>query len=292
MGAVLADRIPRATALTLSYGLQTATNLALGILLVVAPAPLVYAAAVARGLLGHPDETRSQRDPAGPVGDARGAHGGQRRIEHDGRPRHPDRSARRCRADAVVGSRRCRARHGDRRGAVGARGPRHPPRAHRRRATPRSTSARSCRRRWAVCGRPVPSPTSRRCSASAACSSSWSACSTSSSRSSRSMCSARAREVRACSRRASGSVCSSGQRGRRARGGAPAGAGGPGRAARFGRGARRPGARLERAGRGRRCSPYAERRSGCSRWRAGPSCSAEPTTSSWHGCSASRKRCR
>jgi predicted MFS family arabinose efflux permease len=46
MGAVLADRIPRATALTLSYGLQAGTNLALGVLLVVAPAPLVYAAAV------------------------------------------------------------------------------------------------------------------------------------------------------------------------------------------------------------------------------------------------------
>ncbi len=45
-GSVLADRIPRARALVLGYGLQTITTLVLGLCLVAAPAPFAYAAAV------------------------------------------------------------------------------------------------------------------------------------------------------------------------------------------------------------------------------------------------------
>ena len=46
IGSVLADRIPRAKALVLSYGLQTCANLLLGVCLIEAPAPVVYTAAV------------------------------------------------------------------------------------------------------------------------------------------------------------------------------------------------------------------------------------------------------
>jgi MFS family permease len=46
LGSVLADRMPRAKALVLGYGLQTCTNLLLGVCLVMAPAPLSYAAAM------------------------------------------------------------------------------------------------------------------------------------------------------------------------------------------------------------------------------------------------------
>jgi predicted MFS family arabinose efflux permease len=44
--SVLADRMPRVKALVLGYGLQTCTNLVLGVLLLTAPPPFVYAAAV------------------------------------------------------------------------------------------------------------------------------------------------------------------------------------------------------------------------------------------------------
>src|SRR5688572_31983077 len=40
LASVLADRIPRSRALVLGYGLQTCTNLLLGISLVLAPAPV------------------------------------------------------------------------------------------------------------------------------------------------------------------------------------------------------------------------------------------------------------
>jgi len=46
IGSVFADRIPRARALVLGYGIQTLANLVLGICLVLAPAPMAYAAAV------------------------------------------------------------------------------------------------------------------------------------------------------------------------------------------------------------------------------------------------------
>jgi MFS family permease len=45
VAAVLADRIPRSQALVLGYGLQTCANAVLGLSLVYAPAPMVYAAA-------------------------------------------------------------------------------------------------------------------------------------------------------------------------------------------------------------------------------------------------------
>ena len=46
IGSVLADRIPRAKALVLGYGLQACANLVLGVCLIEAPAPVAYAAAV------------------------------------------------------------------------------------------------------------------------------------------------------------------------------------------------------------------------------------------------------
>jgi MFS family permease len=46
VAAVLADRIPRSQALVLGYGLQTCANTLLGLSLVLAPAPVAYAAAV------------------------------------------------------------------------------------------------------------------------------------------------------------------------------------------------------------------------------------------------------
>ncbi len=46
LGSVIADRMPRARALVLGYGLQTCTILGLGVCLVKAPAPVAYAAAV------------------------------------------------------------------------------------------------------------------------------------------------------------------------------------------------------------------------------------------------------
>jgi predicted MFS family arabinose efflux permease len=46
VAAVLADRIPRSQALVLGYGLQAGANTLLGLSLVVAPAPVAYAAAV------------------------------------------------------------------------------------------------------------------------------------------------------------------------------------------------------------------------------------------------------
>jgi predicted MFS family arabinose efflux permease len=46
LASVLSDRIPRARALVLGYGLQTCANLALGLCLVLAPAPMAYVAAV------------------------------------------------------------------------------------------------------------------------------------------------------------------------------------------------------------------------------------------------------
>lgn len=53
LGSVLADRMPRAKALVLGYGLQACTNLLLGVCLVAAQAPLSYAAAmVAASVIG------------------------------------------------------------------------------------------------------------------------------------------------------------------------------------------------------------------------------------------------